>query len=40
LCGSGFKVHAKPHAFGSTNAGDKLSKRRSWEITEFLNSRF
>ena len=26
LCGSGFKVHAKPHAYGSTGSADKISK--------------
>ncbi len=28
LCGSGFKVYAKPDAFGSTGSADKLSKTR------------
>ncbi len=26
LCGSGFKVHAKPHSYGATCSSDKISK--------------
>lgn len=26
LCGSGFKVHAKPHSYGASSYGDKMSK--------------
>jgi predicted RNase H-related nuclease YkuK (DUF458 family) len=31
LCGSGFKVYAKPQAYGATCSSDKVSKMWYWK---------